>query len=103
MHDSCGPERYRSTTFGTNLTAALSLHMATIINAPTRKKIIQKISAEGLTFDDVLLTPAYSQVLPREVNTQTKLTKAITLNIPMLSSAMDTVTEAKLAIALARE
>jgi IMP dehydrogenase len=77
--------------------------MATIINAPTRKKIIQKISAEGLTFDDVLLTPAYSQVLPREVNTQTKLTKAITLNIPMLSSAMDTVTEAKLAIALARE
>jgi IMP dehydrogenase len=77
--------------------------MATIINAPTRKKILEKISAEGLTFDDVLLTPAYSQVLPREVNTQTKLTKAITLNIPMLSSAMDTVTEAKLAIALARE
>lgn len=77
--------------------------MATIINAPRRKSSVQKITGEGLTFDDVLLVPAYSQVLPREVNTQTRLTKEITLNIPMVSSAMDTVTEAKLAIALARE
>jgi IMP dehydrogenase len=58
---------------------------------------------EGLTFDDVLLVPAYSEVLPRDVNIQTQLTKDITLNIPMLSAAMDTVTEASLAIALARE
>ncbi|HYH15830.1 MAG TPA: IMP dehydrogenase [Flavisolibacter sp.] len=58
---------------------------------------------EGLTFDDVLLVPAYSEVLPRDVNIKTQLTKDITLNIPMLSAAMDTVTEASLAIALARE
>jgi IMP dehydrogenase len=57
----------------------------------------------GLTFDDVLLQPAYSEVLPGQVNIQTKLTKSIQLNIPMLSAAMDTVTEASLAIALARE
>lgn len=58
---------------------------------------------EGLTFDDVLLTPAYSQVLPKDVEISTRLTKNITLNIPLLSAAMDTVTEAQLAIALARE
>src|SRR6478672_6403086 len=58
---------------------------------------------EGLTFDDVLLVPAFSEILPRDVEIKTKLTKDITLNIPMLSAAMDTVTEAALAIALARE
>ncbi|MGN6213959.1 IMP dehydrogenase [Parafilimonas sp.] len=58
---------------------------------------------EGLTFDDVLLMPAYSQVLPRETNISTRLTKSLKLNIPMLSAAMDTVTDASLAIALARE
>jgi len=58
---------------------------------------------EGLTFDDVLLMPAYSQVLPRDVNISTQLTKSIRLNVPLLSAAMDTVTEAALAIALARE
>lgn len=62
-----------------------------------------KFYGEGLTFDDVLLTPAYSEVLPREVNTAIKLTKDITLNVPMMSAAMDTVTESPLAIALARE
>ena len=62
-----------------------------------------KFTGEGLTFDDVLLVPAYSQILPRDVNIKTQLTKTITLNIPMLSAAMDTVTEAQLAIALARE
>ncbi|MBS1777544.1 MAG: IMP dehydrogenase [Bacteroidetes bacterium] len=62
-----------------------------------------KFYGEGLTFDDVLLVPAYSDVLPHEVNISTKLTKDITLNIPMVSAAMDTVTEARLAIALARE
>lgn len=62
-----------------------------------------KFYGEGLTFDDVLLAPAYSEVLPREVNISTNLTKDIKLNIPMVSAAMDTVTEAGLAIALARE
>ena len=62
-----------------------------------------KFFGEGLTFDDVLLMPAYSEVLPRDVNIRTQLTKTITLNVPMLSAAMDTVTEAALAIALARE
>lgn len=62
-----------------------------------------KFFGEGLTFDDVLLVPAYSEVLPREVDTRSHLTKDIVLNIPMLSAAMDTVTEANLAIALARE
>ena len=74
--------------------------MATINNTSVSSK---KIFGEGLTFDDVLLIPAYSEVLPRDVNIQTRLTKTITLNIPMLSAAMDTVTEANLAIALARE
>lgn len=58
---------------------------------------------EGLSFDDVLLVPAYSQVLPRDTNVSTRLARDITLNIPILSAAMDTVTEARLAIAIARE
>src|ERR1043165_3675502 len=62
-----------------------------------------KFYGEGLTFDDVLLVPAYSEVLPREVNLSTQLTKNIRINIPMVSAAMDTVTEQRLAIALARE
>ncbi|RYD84292.1 MAG: CBS domain-containing protein, partial [Sphingobacteriales bacterium] len=61
-----------------------------------------KFVAEGLTYDDVLLLPAYSEVLPREVNTSTFLTKSIRLNIPIISAAMDTVTEAGLAIAIAQ-
>jgi IMP dehydrogenase len=62
-----------------------------------------KIITEGLTFDDVLLVPAYSQLLPKDVDITTTLTEKIKLNIPMLSAAMDTVTEASLAIAMARE
>ncbi|MBS1615801.1 MAG: IMP dehydrogenase [Bacteroidetes bacterium] len=62
-----------------------------------------KFYGEGLTFDDVLLVPAYSEVLPREVSISTQLTKDIRLQMPMVSAAMDTVTEARLAIALARE
>ena len=62
-----------------------------------------KFYGEGLTFDDVLLVPAYSEVLPREVSISTQLTKDIRLEMPMVSAAMDTVTEARLAIALARE
>src|SRR6476469_4626848 len=62
-----------------------------------------KFGKEGLTFDDVLLIPAESSVLPGDASTTTRLTADITLNIPILSEAMDTVTEARLAIALARE
>jgi len=64
---------------------------------------VAKFYGEGLTFDDVLLMPAYSQILPRDVDIKTHLTKTITLHTPLLSAAMDTVTEATLAIALARE
>ena len=62
-----------------------------------------KIAKEGLTFDDVLLIPQYSEVLPSQVDLSTKLCDNITLNIPLLSASMDTVTECELAIAMARE
>ncbi|KKO93141.1 MULTISPECIES: IMP dehydrogenase [Sphingobacterium] len=62
----------------------------------------QKFVAEGLTYDDVLLIPAYSEILPRDVDTSTSLTKKIKLNIPLVSAAMDTVTGADLAIAIAQ-
>ncbi|AFJ02659.1 Inosine-5'-monophosphate dehydrogenase [Methylophaga frappieri] len=62
-----------------------------------------RIAQEALTFDDVLLLPAYSNVLPREVSLTTQLTREISLNIPLLSAAMDTVTESRLAIAMAQE
>ena len=62
-----------------------------------------KFGKEGLTFDDVLLVPAKSEILPADICLKTKLTEKITLNIPMMSSAMDTVTEAEMAIAIARE
>ena len=62
-----------------------------------------RIKKEALTFDDVLLVPAHSTVLPHTADLRTQLTKSITLNIPMVSASMDTVTEARLAIALAQE
>lgn len=62
-----------------------------------------KIVGEGLTYDDVLLIPAYSEVLPREVNLKSKLTRNIEINVPIVSAAMDTVTESGMAIAMARE
>ena len=65
--------------------------------------IADKIIMEGLTFDDLLLVPAYSQVLPRNVDLTTQFSRNITLNIPMVSAAMDTVTETTMAIAIARE
>jgi IMP dehydrogenase len=62
-----------------------------------------KIAAEALTYDDVLLVPAYSEVLPRDTDTSTQLTRNIRLNIPLVSAAMDTVTEYEMAIAMAHE
>lgn len=65
--------------------------------------IADRVKMDGLTFDDVLLIPAYSEVLPREVNLTTRFSRNIVLNVPLISAAMDTVTEAPLAIAIARE
>ena len=62
-----------------------------------------KVVMDGLTFDDVLLIPQASDVLPHEVSLKTKVTKKLELNIPIMSAAMDTVTESQLAIAIARE
>ena len=58
---------------------------------------------EGLTYDDVLLIPAYSEILPREVSVRSRFSRNITLNAPVVSAAMDTVTESEMAIAIARE
>ena len=62
----------------------------------------QKFIKQGLTFDDVLLIPAASDVLPADIDLKTRLTKKIRLNIPLMSAAMDTVTEYRMAIAIAR-
>ncbi|HRX93514.1 MAG TPA: IMP dehydrogenase [Chitinophagaceae bacterium] len=72
-------------------------------NTSSAKNNSSRFFGEGLTFDDVLLMPGYSQVLPRDVDTSSRLTKNILLKVPLLSAAMDTVTEASLATALARE
>jgi IMP dehydrogenase len=93
------------------LKVLLSLPMATNSTSGTGKTAGNKLKTstasrffgEGLTFDDVLLMPAFSEVLPRDVDISAQLTKSLRLNVPMLSAAMDTVTEATLAIALARE
>jgi IMP dehydrogenase len=64
---------------------------------------MEKNLFEGLTYDDVLLIPAYSEVLPRDVNISTQFSRNISLNLPIVSAAMDTVSESALAIALAQE
>ena len=64
---------------------------------------LSKIVGEGLTYDDVLLIPAYSEILPRDVSIKSKFSRNISLNVPISSAAMDTVTESKMAIAMARE
>ena len=65
--------------------------------------ITEKIVMDGLTYDDLLLVPAYSEVLPKDVSLKTKFSRNIELNVPFVTAAMDTVTEAKMAIAIARE
>src|SRR5207248_5038403 len=74
-----------------------------IIPFCVEEKGTMRVVKKALTFDDVLLLPAHSSVVPRDVSLQTRLTRSITLNIPLLSAAMDTVTEARLAIAIAQE
>ena len=69
----------------------------------TMSFIADRIITEGFTFDDLLLVPAYSEVLPRDVDLSSKFSRNILLNIPMVSAAMDTVTETNMAIAIARE
>src|SRR5436190_18851574 len=100
-YDSCTRDINNYTNVILNYPLPLPSHMATINSSPASYS--NKFFGEGLTFDDVLLMPAYSQVLPRETNIATQLTKTIKLNIPMISAAMDTVTEWQLAVALAQE
>jgi IMP dehydrogenase len=69
----------------------------------TKNTTDNKFGFEGITFDDVLLVPAYSEILPREVDIRTKLTRNLDINVPLVSAAMDTVTESAMAIAIARE
>jgi IMP dehydrogenase len=64
---------------------------------------MRKLQKQGLTFDDILLIPAYSEILPHEINLSTQITKKVRLNIPLVSAAMDTVTESEMAIAMARQ
>jgi IMP dehydrogenase len=70
---------------------------------PQPPSFAEKFGREGLTFDDVLLVPAASEIMPSEASTESRLTRNISLSIPLISAAMDTVTEARLAIAMARE
>src|SRR5215218_8125344 len=71
-------------------------------DVPTNDPFDDKFGREGLTFDDVLLIPAASEVLPSETSTASRLTRSISVAVPLISAAMDTVTEARLAIAMAR-
>ncbi len=85
----------------------LSIFAPQIISALNYLQMSQqsssKIAYQGLTFDDVLVLPQHSEVLPRDVSTKTRLTKRLNINVPIISAAMDTVTESRLAIAIARE
>jgi len=74
-----------------------------LLRMETKNTYQEKFFEEALTFDDVLLVPAYSEVLPREVDISSQLTKDIRINVPIVSAAMDTVTDNKLAIAIARQ
>src|SRR6266536_3681675 len=86
--------------------ATIAYQLAVDLTPETIERLVEldrKFAREGLTFDDVLLVPAESHVLPNDVSTRTRLTRTIELSIPIVSAAMDTGTEAGLAIALARE
>ena len=93
------------------LSVVLSVRSSVRIAAPGNKSasgvelfpMHDRIAYQGITFDDILLEPGYSELLPHQVDTRSQLTAKIGLNIPILSSPMDTVTEAELAIALAQE
>src|SRR6201996_1690349 len=76
------------------------VHWRALSQDPRRS---MRILEEALTFDDVLLVPAYSEILPREVDLSTRVTRRIRVNVPLISAAMDTVTEARLAITIAQE
>jgi IMP dehydrogenase len=80
-----------------------SLHLHAIKSLIAMQAHHDKILGEGLTYDDVLLVPAFSEVLPREVNIRSKFTRNISINVPIVSAAMDTVTESRMAIAIAQE
>ncbi|HET6569854.1 MAG TPA: IMP dehydrogenase, partial [Rhodothermales bacterium] len=71
-------------------------------NGSVKSLVEEKMYGEGFTYDDVLLVPARSSVMPRDVDTSTDLTRNIRLNVPLMSAAMDTVTESDMAIAMAR-
>lgn len=73
------------------------------VNMANYSSLEGKIIEDGITFDDVLLVPAESDVLPAQIDLTTRLTKKISLNIPLMSAAMDTVTESRMAIAISRE
>ncbi len=81
----------------------LQIIICNIIISESEDKEMGQIIGEGITFDDVLLVPAYSEVIPNEVELSTCLTKKIRLNIPLMSAGMDTVTEHRMAIAMARQ
>ncbi len=102
LNDEC-VSRFLQTGFFVFYNFVLPLRMATIKTNSPSISAQKRFYGVGYTFDDVLLMPGYSEVLPKDVNIQSQLTKNIKVNIPMLSAAMDTVTEAQLAIALARE
>ena len=81
----------------------VNLYISTITTKESEEFKMGTIIGEGITFDDVLLVPAYSEVIPNQIDLSTNLTKTIKLNIPMMSAGMDTVTEHRMAIAMARQ